>query len=262
VSTLKSLLIEARDQGFFGDQPIERQIEHAKGFLDVYVAALQASQPPAASDLPHVVGRSGTLHRETRLLDLGAGGGLPGLVLGLSVWPFAVRTLLLDGSVRRAEWLRYAVTELDLAETVEVIEARAEIAGRLPEWRQRQSVVVARSFGRPGVTAECAAPFLDVGGALVVSEPPAATGALPPSQGMPSVAPEAAAARCSGAEPVAPSSSELGDRWPPDRLAELGFAPAAEWRARGYRYAVLWLDRLCPERYPRRNGIPAKRPLF
>ena len=45
-------------------------------------------------------------------------------------------------------------------------------------------------------------------------------------------------------------------------VAELGFAPAAEWRARGYRYAVLWLDRLCPERYPRRNGIPAKRPLF
>jgi 16S rRNA (guanine527-N7)-methyltransferase len=262
VSTLKSLLIEARDQGFFGDQPIERQIEHAKGFLDVCVAALQAGQPAAAADRPHSLARSLTSHGETRLLDLGAGGGLPGLVLGLSAWPFAVRTLLLDGSVRRAEWLRYAVTELDLAETVEVIEARAEIAGRVPELRQRQSVVVARSFGRPGVTAECAAPFLDVGGALVVSEPPAGARALSPPQSMPSVAPEADAARFSGAEPVAPSSPELADRWPPARLAELGFAPAAEWRARGYRYAVMWLDRLCPERYPRRNGIPAKRPLF
>ena len=40
--------------------------------------------------------------------------------------------------------------------------------------RESFDVVVARSFGRPAMTAECAAPFLLRGGHLVVSEPPGA----------------------------------------------------------------------------------------
>ena len=107
----------------------------------------------------------------------------------------------------------------------------------------------ARSFGRPAVTAECAAPFLVAGGALVVSEPP------PPLGSAPDEGPSYAVARAAG-------SHEVAARWPPPALTELGFGPATEWRARGYGYVVLRLESLCAERYPRRNGIPAKRPLF
>ena len=48
----------------------------------------------------------------------------------------------------------------------------AEAAGHDPLLRGQFDLVTARSFGRPAVTAECAAPFLRREGLLVVSEPP------------------------------------------------------------------------------------------
>jgi 16S rRNA (guanine527-N7)-methyltransferase len=100
------------------------------------------------------------------------------------------------------------------------------------------------------VTAECAAPFLSLGGALVVSEPPPSSAS----------AFETRAKR--EAVAIATTAPELEERWPPGKLQELGFTAAVEWRAGGFRYAVLRTERLCPERYPRRTGIPTKRPLF
>jgi 16S rRNA (guanine527-N7)-methyltransferase len=245
VDDLRSLLCEARDQGFLGGLPIERQLEHARGFAEVCAAVLE-SAALAVSEPQH---EGQTLGRIVQVLDLGAGGGLPGLVLASSGWPVKVRVILLDGSIRRADWLRHAVEELGLSERVDVVGERAEIAGRSARLRHLQSIVVARSFGRPAVTAECAAPFLVAGGALVVSEPP------PPLGSAPDEGPSYAVARAAG-------SHEVAARWPPPALTELGFGPATEWRARGYGYVVLRLESLCAERYPRRNGIPAKRPLF
>ncbi|MGH9299844.1 MAG: RsmG family class I SAM-dependent methyltransferase, partial [Acidimicrobiales bacterium] len=105
-----------------------------------------------------------------RILDLGSGGGVPGLALALlfprrGVW-------LLEGSSRRAAWLRQTVTGLGLSDRVTVIGERAESAARRSEWRSKFSTIAARSFGRPGIVAECGAAFLEVGGSLVVSEPP------------------------------------------------------------------------------------------
>jgi 16S rRNA (guanine527-N7)-methyltransferase len=156
-------------------------------------------------------------------LDLGSGGGLPGLPLALA-WP-ATQWILLDGRDGRAEFLRQAVTKLGIDERVRVIAERAEIAGR-GELRASVDVVVARSFGRPAVTAECGSPFLRREGLLIVAEPPGEN-----------------------------------DRWPAEGLAQLGMR-------RGIRATepssvqVLVQERLCPARYPRRVGVPGKRPLF
>ena len=49
---------------------------------------------------------------------------------------------------------------------------RAETLGRDAQERGQHQAVVARGFGPPAVTAECAAPFLAVGGRLLTSEPP------------------------------------------------------------------------------------------
>jgi 16S rRNA (guanine527-N7)-methyltransferase len=244
VKDLRALLVEACSQGLVGDQGIEMQLEHARGFADVCTALLEADPRTAAP----LEGGTGT-EPPTRVLDLGSGGGLPGLVLATTGWPRPTQTFLLDGSARRAEWLLYAVTELGLDGIVGVIGERAEIVGRSPSWRHRQSIVVARSFGRPAVTAECAAPLLSIGGFLVVSEPPPVNRLREDQHGT--------RARAIGAD-----SPEITERWPPGKVAELGFAAATEWRARGCRYAVLRTEAPCPERYPRRNGIPAKRPLW
>lgn len=159
-------------------------------------------------------------------LDLGSGAGLPGLPLAL-LWPES-RWTLVDAGGRRVEFLAAAVDALGIGDRVRVVEGRAEELARREELRGRFDLVVARGFGPPAVTAECGAGFLAVGGRLVVSEPP-------------------------GGRP---------DRWPAAGLAALGMEPAATVEAGGASYAVVRQGAPCPDRYPRRVGIPAKRPLF
>lgn len=145
------------------------------------------------------------------------------------LWPTSSVDLL-EGSVRRASFLVDAVRMLGLSDRVAVVAERAESAGRSPERRAHYQVAVARSFAEPAVTAECAAPLLQVEGRLVVSEPPVVR--------------------------------ESDDRWPADGLAELGMSAAAPLSAGGYHFVAVRQLTPCPTRYPRRVGVPAKRPLF
>ena len=194
VSRLSPHLEEARSRGFLGPGPVQPHIHHAWPLVRVLPA-------------------------EGIGVDLGSGAGVPGLILALA--QPGVRWVLVDSQQRRSLWLSQVVDALDL--DCQVVGQRAEEVGRGP-WRATASVVVARSFAAPAVTAECAAPLLQVGGMLWVAEPP---------------------------EPSL-------DRWPRDGLAELGLASTASVPG----WAGLRQERLCGERYPRRVGIPGKRPLF
>lgn len=205
---LVPVLEEARHLGFLGPGPVEPHLEHAAG----YAAAIEAD--------------AGAGWFPARAADLGSGAGLPGLPLALHFT--ATEWILVEAAVRRAAFLRAAVTELGLGDRVAVVEDRAEVVGRAPAYRGTVDLVVARSFGPPAVIAECAAPLLRIGGRAVISEPP-------------------------GGEPA---------RWPAEGLALLGMAAATPVGARGAAYQVLRQATACPQRWPRRVGVPAKRPLF
>lgn len=138
------------------------------------------------------------------------------------------RLTLLDGGLRRATWLAQAVIDCGLGDRVTVVHRRAEDAGRDATLRERFPLVVSRSFGPPPVTAECAAGLVSVGGSVVVSEPP-------------------------GDDP---------GRWPAGPLAEVGLAPGARVRTAVGLYQILEKVGPCPGRFPRRIGVPAKRPLY
>lgn len=200
---LIEVLEASRDRGFLGPGDIEEHLTHARAFATCV-------HEPAG-----------------RCVDLGSGGGVPGLVLAVLVWP-ETEFVLLDGSRTRATFLEEAVEQLELGPRVSVCAARAEEAGRMASLRSTAEVVVSRSFGPPPVVAECAAPLLAVGGTLVVSEPP-------------------------GGGPI--------ERWPVDGLALVGLEVVA--RPTGPpAFLVARQEVACPDRYPRRVGIPAKRPLF
>jgi 16S rRNA (guanine527-N7)-methyltransferase len=200
---LEAILEEARALGFLGPDPVERHVRHARTL-------------------------AGRIDAPGSFLDLGSGAGVPGLVLA-EVWPTA-RATLLDASTRRTAFCEQAVARLGLADRVTVVRERAEVAGRDPALRNGFDAVVARSFSRPAVTAECAAPFLRLGGWLLVSEPPDA------------------------------ASSEV--RWPGEALAELGLGRAAP--VSGDQVSSVAAQKVAPtpENIPRRTGIPAKRPLW
>jgi len=200
-------LEESRRLGFVGPGSVNRHMHHALAFAESVPA------PPA------------------RALDLGAGGGLPGLVLAVAAWP-DTEWCLLDASQRKTQFLASAVAAFGVGDRVEVVTGRAEEAGREPRRRAGYDLVVARSFAVPAVVAECGAPFLSIGGLLVVSEPP---------------------------EPRAP-------RWPTEGLHELGLGPACTTEVESgsgpVHLAVMALQQPTGERYPRRSGVPTKRPLF
>ncbi|HVW34600.1 MAG TPA: RsmG family class I SAM-dependent methyltransferase [Acidimicrobiia bacterium] len=156
-------------------------------------------------------------------LDLGSGGGIPGLVLA-TARPDLDLTLL-EARRRACAFLREAVGELGLGR-VRVVEARAEDAARRPDLRETFVAVVSRSFGPPAVTAECAVGFLRNGGVLIVSEPP---------------------------------SDEA--RWPDDGLERLGLSAATLERHDDASFVRIVKVR-ADDRWPRRVGIPAKRPVW
>ena len=214
---VERILGDARRHGFLGPGPLEPHLGHALAFGRVVRGVLAPDgEARAAADARWPVA----------VLDLGSGGGLPGLVLA-TVWRAAAFTLL-DAAARRAEFLEEAARRLELSNVV-VLHGRAEALGRMAAHRGGYGAVVARSFGPPAVTAECAAPFLSGGGILVVSDPP--------------------------------DGERAGRRWVPEGLRMLGMSRAVRY-VEEYGYTVVRQESACPERFPRRVGVPAKRPLF
>lgn len=207
---LTEVLEEARTLGFLGPGPVAPQLQHAAAFLDLLGAEVSAVGP---------------------FLDLGSGGGVPGLVLA-TLLPDA-RWVLLDSMIRRTRFLEAAVVRLDLGERVEVLTARAEAVGRDPAHRMRYQAVVARSFAAPAVLAECAAPLLKRGSTVVVSEPPASGDADGPRPG----------------------------RWPEIELRRLGLS-LDRWVAGPPAFVRLRQTDRCPRTYPRAVGVPASSPLW
>jgi 16S rRNA (guanine527-N7)-methyltransferase len=213
---LAEIFETARRMGFLGPGPAAGQSAHAAAFARVL----------------EVVGAG-----PATFLDLGSGGGVPGLVLAAR-WP-EHSGILLDSSQRRTAFLRRAVIALGWAPRVSVVEGRAESLARDPALRGRFRLVVSRSFAPPAVTAEIGGAFLTVGGCLAVSEPNEA-----------------------GSGGNEADAGQASDRWPTGGLADLALAGAKTAVGEGARAALIRRTGPVDERWPRAAGIPAKRPLW
>jgi 16S rRNA (guanine527-N7)-methyltransferase len=96
------------------------------------------------------------------VIDVGSGGGLPGLPLAI-VLP-DVRFTLLEATGKKAAFLQDAASQLGLS-NVKVLNDRAESAGQdAAHWRETCDAVVTRAVGRMSVLIELAAPLANVGG--------------------------------------------------------------------------------------------------
>lgn len=202
---LPRVLEESRARGFLGPNAIEPHFAHSLGFALCWEE--RNANPPSA------------------FIDLGSGGGLPGLYL-LDRWH--CRAVFTDSMVKRAKFLDEALQLEGAPDNGVVITGRVEETARIPGLIETFDLVTARSFGPPAVTAECGAQFLKIGGVMIVSEPP----------------------------------DDLDvHRWNSEKLGSLGMA--AQGRIRhGAAYQVLVKTHSTPSEYPRSIGIPRKRPLF
>lgn len=105
-----------------------------------------------------------------KLLDIGSGGGFPGMPLAV-MFP-AVSVTLLEATGKKAIMLQQIISELAL-KNVLVAHGRAEELGHDANMRDRFDFVVTRALGEWPIVIELALPFLRVGGKLFTYQGPA-----------------------------------------------------------------------------------------
>jgi len=160
----------------------------------------------------------------TDLIDVGSGAGFPAIPLAIaSGRPIT----MVETTQKKALFLRRMLEELDLEG--EVVNERAEVAGHIERLRDRFATGTARAVGSGPTVIELLLPFLATGGLALLQR-----------------------GKLDDAERAAMS----------DAAPMLAAAVEAESLIEGDR-RILFVRKLgaTPQRFPRRSGVPAQRPL-
>ena len=147
---LVAVLTASQDLGFLGARPITEVIEHARAFVRALDGVTVEGTEPAT------------------IIDLGSGGGVPGLVIAHDRPDLSVT--LLDRRAKRTDFLERMVRRLGWSARVRVICDDAERV--VARESGRYAAAVARGFGPPAVTLNTGAALVRRGGRVVISEPP------------------------------------------------------------------------------------------
>lgn len=164
------------------------------------------------------------------LADIGAGAGFPGIPLKL-LWPEA-RLLLVESVGKKTEFLAHMVQILELTD-VKICTARAETLGQDASYRERFALVTGRAVASLNVLAEYCLPLCMIGGRFVA--PKSADGA-------------------DEARMAEQAIQQLGGRYQQTISVSL---PEVDPRT----LVVIDKAQPTPAQYPRRVGLPLKRPL-
>jgi 16S rRNA (guanine527-N7)-methyltransferase len=157
------------------------------------------------------------------VIDIGSGGGLP--AVPLAVAKPDVQFTLLEATARKCAFLEHVAATLGLTNVV-VACGRAEELGHQPSLREQFDRAISRAAARPEVLLELALPFVRTGGDLV-----AQVSAIDPQR-------------------LEPTARLLG-----------GGIPRVEHEAGGHGLLVVSKVGPTPARFPRRTGLPGRKPL-
>lgn len=166
-----------------------------------------------------------------RLIDVGTGAGFPGLVLKV-LWP-KTRVTLVESVGKKAEFCRHIVQRLGL-EQVTILSERAEVVGQDPDHRQTYELAVAHAVARMPILMEYLLPLVHRNGKVLAMKGETA--------------------------PVETHSASraihlLGGKL--HKLVHIELPGVVEERF------IVIVDKVAqtPDEYPRRTGIPSKRPI-
>jgi 16S rRNA (guanine527-N7)-methyltransferase len=162
--------------------------------------------------------------RIERVIDIGSGGGLPAVPLAIAMPQ--VQFTLLEANARKCAFLEHVAATLGLS-NVAVAAGRAEELGQRPALREQFDRAISRAAAPPAVLLELALPFVKPGGDLVAQVSP-----LDPHL-------------------LEPAARLLGGGTP--RLERPG--------ASGGELLVVPKLAPTPPGFPRRTGVPNRRPL-
>lgn len=150
------------------DPAARRKLEEVLHLLAVERSSVSSVTDPSRAWLTHVEDsltglRTGALREGTRIADIGAGAGFPGIPLAVAL-PGA-RVDLIESVGRKCEFMERALAAAGIG-NARVLRARSEEVAAAAG-REAYDAVTARAVGRLSTLAELASPLLREGGALV-----------------------------------------------------------------------------------------------
>jgi 16S rRNA (guanine527-N7)-methyltransferase len=165
------------------------------------------------------------------IVDVGTGAGFPGVPLKI-VFP-QPGLVLIEPTAKKTSFLRHIVRTLEL-ESIEVLNSRAEEAAHLPLYREQFDLALSRAVAPLPALVELTLPFCHIGGRFV-------------------------------AQKKGEIDQEINDA--KNAIAELGGGLGQIKRIEldefiDVRYLVV-IDKIhpTPDKYPRRTGVPQRRPI-
>ena len=161
-----------------------------------------------------------------KVIDVGSGGGLPGIVWG--VYRPDLMITLLDSVNKKCEAVREILAALQIR-NVEVVCARSEDYAR--SHRSEYDLAGARALAACGVCAELLSPLVKIGGRVLTFK----------------------------GEKVHEEISDVEDKWDMLGLSK----PAVNFYGGNAKCLVLWEKiKECSAKYPRRNGLAGTKPFW
>lgn len=166
-----------------------------------------------------------------KLLDVGTGAGFPGIPLKIAC--SELRVVLLDSLQKRIGFLNAVIDELKLEQVV-AVHGRAEDMARQQQHREQYDVVVSRAVARLAVLAEYCLPFVNTGGTFIAMKGSAVDEEL---------------------EESFRALEILGGKV--ERVVEYELPLLGDSR----HMIIVRKERPSPGKYPRKAGLPDKKPL-
>lgn len=167
-----------------------------------------------------------------RLIDVGTGAGIPGIPLKIMLPN--IELVLLESTTKKADFLHHVENKLTL-DNVEIVVGRAEEVAHLSEYREKFDIVLSRAVASLPALVELTLPFCIIGGSFIAQKKGAIDQEI------------SSAAR---------AIDILGGN-----LREVKNIDLEEF---GDERQLIVIDKVSPtpEKYPRRAGMPAKRPIL
>jgi len=164
------------------------------------------------------------------LADVGSGAGFPGIPLAIMLPD--VRITLIDALDKRVKFLNDVIKALDL--NAVAVHARCEDAGKKPELREQFDIATSRAVASLNILCELSLPLVKVGGQMIAYKGPIW---------------QEEAAQAENALSI------LG--------GQVAGAKPADIPGRDWNHMLVYIDKVSPtpEKYPRRPGVPEKKPL-